>query len=385
MMFMAKPKSEYAQFKSIKKYFNSKVIYKADVIIFAIFLIVLWVLTPFEWSVGATGTSTVIQEKIMSRIEDGAVSQNFFAELFSNGNMQSGGYVQKLNAKTQLFYYEHGNRGRYEEATKNIFRKKSAKIEQNGMLLGSTFISLNEDGTLYYETLGNVGLEKMGDDGIHGTITWDWRAYISDSNGYDYTKITSLLDANSTERISLKDGIALSALILENSLIGYKDGTAWFVKDTDSNSRLIKSTSNEVTDLNLTFKREGANYVMVADNEYFLFGDSQGRLGVYSLSALSGTFYTVTDTSGNSDEVNAFTYDIKEDGTVRIHAVTDSFYWFASMTGKGVEIIDVQSTNYDDEEDVLKFDNKTAKEIAFCDNTIYLFFGNDNYHYYELR
>ncbi len=382
---MRRARSEYAQFKSIKKYFNSKVLYKADVIIFAIFLIVLWVLTPFEWSVGATGTSTDTQEKIMQMMEERSVSKNFFAELFKNGNMQSGGYVQAQDAKTQMYYYEYGNLGRYEEMSKNIFRKKSAKTEQNGMLIGSSFVSLNEDGTLYYETLGNIGLEKMGDDGIHGTITWDWRAYISDSNGYDYAKITSLLDANSTESISLKDGIALSALILENSLVGYKDGTAWFVKDTDSNSRLIKSTSNEVTDLNLTFNREGANYVMVADNEYFLFGDSQGRLGVYSLSALSGTFYTVTDTGGNSGEVNAFTYDIKEDGTVRIHAVTDSFYWFASMTGKGVELIDVQSTNYDSEEDVLKFDNKTAKDIAFCDNTIYLFFGKDNYHFYKLR
>lgn len=382
---MGKARSEYAQFKSIKNYFNSKVLYKADVVFLVIFLILLWVLTPFEWSVGATGTSTATQEKIMAIIEERTISQNFFAELFKNGNMQSGGYVQAQDTKTQMYYYEYGDLGRYEEPSKNIFRKKSAKIEQNGMLIGSSFVSLNEDGTLYYETLGNVGLEKMGDDGIHGTIMWDWRAYLSDSNGYDYTKITSLLDANSAERISLKDGIALSALILENSLIGYKDGTAWFVKDTDSNSRLIKSTSSEVTDLNLTFKREGANYVMVADNEYFLFGDSQGRLGVYSLSTLSGTFYTVTDTSGNSGKVNAFTYDIKEDGTVRIHAVTDSFYWFASMASKGVELIDIQSANYDDAEDVLKFDNKTAKEIAFCDDTIYLFFGKDNYHYYKLR
>ena len=81
----------------------------------------------------------------------------------------------------------------------------------------------------------------------------------------------------------------------------------------------------------------------------------------------------------------AGTYDIKEDGAVRIHAVTDSFYWFANMTGNGVELIDVQSTSYDDAEDVLKFDNTTAKEIAFCDDTIYLFFGKDNSHYYKLR
>ncbi len=382
---MGKARSEYAQFKSIKKYFNSKVLYKADVIVFAIFLVVLWVLTPFEWSVGPTGTSTATQEKIMSMMEERAISKNFFAELFKNGSMQSGGYVQVYDAKTQLFYYEYGALGRYEEPSKNIFRKKSAKTEQKGMLIGSAFVSLNEDGTLHYETLGNVGLEKMGDDGIHGTIKWNWKEYISNSDGYDYTKITSLLDKNVTERISLKDGIALSALILENSLIGYKDGTAWFVKDTDGNSRLIKSTSDEIKDLNLTFKREGANYVMVADNEYFLFTDSQGRLGIYNLSALSGTFYTIADNSGKSGAVNAFTYDIKEDGTVRIHAVADCFYWFANMTGKGVELVDVQSTNYDTEKDVLKFDNKTAKEIAFCDNTTYLFFGNDNYHYYKLR
>lgn len=382
---MGKSKSEYAQFKSVKKYFNSKVLYKADVIIFAIFLIVLLVLTPFEWSVGATGTSTATQEKIMAIIEERTISQNFFAELFSNGNMQSGGYVQAQDAKTQMYYYEYGDLGRYEEPSKNIFRKKSTKIEQKGMLIGSSFVSLNEDGTLYYETLGNVGLEKMGDDGIHGTIKWDWRAYISDSDGYDYAKITSLLDANSTERISLKDGIVLSALILENSLVGYKDGTAWFVKDTESISRLIKSTANEVTDLNLTFKREGANYVMVANNEYFLFTDSQGRLGVYSLSESSGTFYSINDNNGKTGFVNAFTYDVKEDGTVRIHAVTDYFYWFACMTGNGVELTEITSTNYDDEEDVMRFDNKTAKEIAFYGDTAYLFFGKDNYHYYKLR
>ncbi len=382
---MGKARSEYAQFKSIKKYFNSKVLYKADVFFLAIFLILLWVLTPFEWAVGATGTSTATQEKIMAIMEERTISQDFFAELFESGNMQSGGYVQAQDAKTQLYYYEYGALARYEESSKSIFRKKSAKVNQKGMLVGSSFISLNEDGTLYYETLGNVGLEKMGDDGIHGTLDWEWKKYISNADGYDYAKITSMLDANSTERISLKDGIVLSALILENSLIGYKDGTAWFVKDTDGNSRLIKSTSSEVTDLNLTFKREGSNYTMVADNEYFLFGDSQGRLGVYNLSESSGTFYTVTDTNGKAGEVNAFTYDIKEDGAVRIHAVTDSFYWFANMTGNGVELIDVQSTSYDDAEDVLKFDNTTAKEIAFCDDTIYLFFGKDNYHYYKLR
>lgn len=382
---MKKAKSEFARFKDIKRYFNSKVFYKADALFLALFLILLWVFTPFEWSVGAAGTSTKTQEKIMTIMEERTIPQNFFAELFESGNMQSGGYVQSQNAETQMYYYEYGALGRYEEATKSIFRKKSAKTEQPGMLVASSFVSLNEDGTLYYETLGNVGLEKMGEDGIHGTLAWDWKAYVSDSEGYDYKKITSMLEASSAERISLKDGVALSALILENSLIGYKDGTAWFVKDTESSSRLIKSTSTEVTDLDLTFNREGAGYVMVADSEYFLFCDSQGRLGVYSLSESSGTFYTVADTSGNSGKVNAFTYDIKEDGAVRIHAVTDSFYWFADMTGEGVELTNIQSSNYDGAEDVLKFDNKSAKAIAFCDGTVYLFFGKDNYHYYKLR
>ena len=382
---MRKAKSEYAQFKSIKKYFNSKILYKADVIFLTIFLALLWVLTPFEWSVGAAGTSTATQEKIITILDSRSVSKNFFAGLFENGNMQSGGYVQGKYAKDQIYYYEYGNLGRYEQPTRNIFRKKSGKIKQPGMLVGSALISLNDDGTLYYETLGSPGLEKMGDSGIHGTLNWDWKAHISNSEGYDYAKITSMLDLNCQNKISLKDGVSLSALILENSLVGYKDGTAWFVKDTDGISRLIKSTANEVIDMNLTFKREGTNYVMVADNEYFLFTDSNGRFGVYSLSELSGTFYTIKNTAGESGNVIAFTYDIKEDGTVRIHAVTDSFYWFADMTGAGVGLVDIQSTDYDDAEDVLSYDSKTAKGISFSNGTCYLFFGNKDYHYYELR
>lgn len=354
-----------------KKPFNPKVLYTFDLIFFVAFTVALIFLIPFDINADFIGETENASEDINEYLESVNIDEGFFEAVFENGNLQSGGYVQ-AGKQNKYYLYEGTDKGgkyySFKFAGEKDYKKtRSTKVDGTGVITPRGLVTLDKSGRIYFDEISTE---------LRGSVDFDWKQYVSFDGEYDYKFITQMLLKNNDAKTPLKDAAVLSALISENTLVGYHDGTAWFIdKSNPEKPKLIKSTADTVEVLGTVSPYK--KYAMVAQGKYFICDNERG-IAVTNIESGEGRYINLTNTEGVGEDVICYTYDITE-GRVRLHIVSETLYMRAKLTGNGGDYDDTQWTFY--REDV----EDPAIAIAFVDKTSWIYSGDDNYKWYRLR
>ncbi len=354
-----------------KKPFEPKILYTFDLIFLVAFTVALIFLIPFDISADFVGETENSPEDITEFLESVNIDEGFFEAVFANGNLQSGGYVQ-AGTQNRYYLYEGTDKGgkyySFKFAGEENYKKtNSTKVDGTGVITPRGLVTLDKSGRIFFDEITTE---------FRGSADFDWRAYASLGEAVNYEKITAMLIENNSEKTSLRDAAVISALIIENTLVGYSGTTAWFVETNgDGKQMLVKSTADghsevcEVTGY--------ATDIMVADGKYLFYG-MDGGLYVQNLEQNKKNLVGFNSSDGNEEELICFTYDVI-DGGVRVHALTDTVYYRLIFTGDGAQYSDCQTTLYREKVE------EPAVAISFADRISWIYSGKDNYHWYRLK
>lgn len=354
-----------------KKPFNPKVMYTFDLIFLVAFTVVLVFLIPFDINADFVGATENSPEDITEFLESVNIDEGFFEAVFENGNLQSGGYVQAGKQNKYYLYEGTDDGGKYYSfkfaGEENYKKTKSTKVDGTGVITPRGLVTLDDSGRIYFDEINSE---------LRGSVDFDWKQYISFDGEYDYKFITQMLVKNNDAKTPLKDAAVLSALVCENTLVGYYNDTAWFIdKSNPEKPELIKSTVDSVDILGTISPYE--KYAMVAQGKY-LICDSGSGISVTEIESGEGNYINLKNADGVSEDVICYTYDITE-GRVRLHIVSETLYMRAKLTGKGGEYDDTQWTFYRETVE------NPALAIAFVDRILWIYSGDDDYKWYRLR
>ncbi len=298
-------KGKETYYEQMKVSVSFKVIYLFDVLLFVAIVGGLLFLTPWDISAKLIENQDIVKEaEVPEDIDASFVS---FADNFETGNMQSGAYVYWGKVKQYYTYYDNENGIGYELANLDedrtvdldALQEQLEFLDRPGIMVGSrNLVSVLGEDTIYYKRIDQKGYD---------TAPYQWRLAVMDGDGYDYQRITALLVQGEEEGLNFQDTATLAGLVLENRLVGYGGGVAWFTGESkDGWTELIRSTAEDWEVL-LQFP-DSEMPVMVADGRYLLL-ENDGRLNILDFETAERKSYPMITAQGKEEKVQAFTYE----------------------------------------------------------------------------
>ncbi len=360
---MAKKDNTGRAFEAPKIPSAPKVVHIYDIIALVIFVCAFFVLFPLDLGSGIDDNSLRSPAEITKHIEKFYVDAEPLQSILQNGNIYSGGYM--LNGEPYFRYIEKDGSAKYVTFSYSKGGKKlsSHRIDRTGIIVNGILMSLNNNGNLYIDKLGQK---------FQGEADLDWKSYVSDSEGFDYKKICSMIAGNTSRSIRMSDAAVINALISENVLIGYDGSAVWFTKKkSDGKSILLRGTTDTTEEI---MSLDSLGKVMVAGGKYMIT-NTDGTLTVTDIADKSHKIIEILNENGIPEPILGFTFSIKKE-RVRVHAYTEStLYSFYADN----EADNPSKTFYPTD----KQHTSAARGISCIGSFIWLYFGEDNYERYD--
>lgn len=306
------------------------------------------------------------------------IPEGCFETFFRTGTLQSGGYVQKTSKGNHFLYYENGSYESFEEDWEDTEETGEGNngwtdldnVYCQGIFFANVFLSVPDDDFFFYKDM---------ETGEGGTISCEWREKVMKEGVYDYPLITSLLEKNEKETLTLEEAACVAGLIFDHILLGYSDGTAWFFQmREDGFWDLIRSDSGEY-EVYMEELGYPELYAMVAAGRYLLM-DYKGELTVINLDKMQGKQYSLSRTDREGTEnVLAFTYQCVDD-TVNLYQFGESVCEFIRMTDQATAGSDIQSFVYREDEEEIPYGIAVTQD----ENTTLWMKSDQGYHWYQI-
>lgn len=289
-----------------------------DIILLVLAIVLGYMLIPIDLAVGISGTSRERAEGIELLIDDSGVEKGYFEALFDTGTRFP--YVQKDDKYGTYLIYKDGKYESfdYEKGRKTVFGRSSRDNVPVGFVSSSGLTAFN-DGTVYFENF----------KGFYGEAETDFNESLYTNGEFDFEKVTEILSNSDFESVSLCETAAIYNYMQNGTIVGYSDGTAWYVaKNGDEGYHLLSDNISEPVRLALNL---GAHVksVRVIENKYLMY-ITDGDIFIYINEENSKKLDC-------GDEVLGIDYSVDEDGKVSIYAYTQAELYRFDMTGNGVE------------------------------------------------
>lgn len=318
-------------YKIPKKMLNPRAVHLYDIPLVALVIAVALTLMPIgttlDFSAGFNEKSSEYQaeefSELMEKFGNDTFSRSDLEDLFDGTTVQNGGYAYRATGES-CYLYQDGRKGLeyytcdYDGETGSAATSADEDLPR-GMMDRSGFVSVGEDGRIYYDDL----------DGVSGWTD----SYIDLDAEVDYVTVAAMMDQSNQEAMSMEDAALVWSLIDRDILVGYSDGAAMFHEVRDGVNYFIRATSEGTEEVSAV---EGilSNVLAAADN--YLFYVLDGSVYIHCIETGERT-YLPMDEWTDLGTVRELAYVVYSDGSIRLYSLNSVKCIAVDLTGNGVE------------------------------------------------